>query len=223
MFAPIYRCPTAFNMLLHIAAPPLTSAPLPSLQPPSLTLFSLPFFGFLAFPAHSHRVSYPPPPVQGRASSPSPKAQFPPTEKGRDPSWAGGGGAGSRASQQPFSQHPSPVKSIVALGVKAEHDPWGGGFTRLKSLPHWPLGLLCPSFCPAPAPLLCLPCSLLPSCHPMHRPPRTPTPQATRVKLSSNQEEKTVPCPQEASGLSLDEIHIYSMAVRSARHQLMEE
>ena len=120
---------------------------------------------------------------------------------------------------------PAPFSSQVysGPGVKAEHDPWGGGFTRLTSLPHWPLGLLCPSFCPAPAPLLCLPCSLLPSCHPMHRPPRPPPPQATRAKLSRNQEEETGPCPQEASGLSLDENHIYSTAVRSARHQLMEE
>ena len=103
-----------------------------------------------------------------------------PIEKGRDPSWAGGGGAWSRASQQPFSQHPSPLKATVALGVKAEHDPWSEGFTQLKSLPHWPLGL-CPSFCPAPAsfsvyPALCSPlaiqCTFLPEPPPLRPPER---------------------------------------------------
>ena len=93
---------------------------------------------------------------------------------------------------------------------------WGRPVTTPLA-PWSPLSIFLSCACP----LLCLPCSLLPSCHPMHPPPRTPTPQATRAKLSRNQEEETGPCPQEASGLSLDENHIYSTAVRSARHQLM--
>lgn len=186
-------------------------------------LFSLLlFFWLLGFPC-------PPPawlpissiPVQETDSPPSHEAQFPPTEEGEEPPWAGVEGA-VRAPRNTHSPSSPSSLSQSGPGVKTEHDPWGGGSAQPRPRPCLPLGFLCPPFCPAPTPHLCLPCSLLPSCHPMNSPSPTHPSQATRATLLRSQEQENGPCPQEASGLSLDENHTCLTAVKSARHQVMQ-
>lgn len=49
MLTPTYWCPTAFNLLLHIAPAPAAPWPLPASSHPSLSHYS---FCFLAFPTH---------------------------------------------------------------------------------------------------------------------------------------------------------------------------
>ena len=75
---------------------------------------------------------------------------------------------------------------------------------------------------PAPAALLCLPCSLLPSCHPLN-PPSPTTPSGHQSHIAEESGRTNWSCPQEASGLSLDENHAYPAALKSARHQVMEQ
>lgn len=67
----------------------------------------------------------------------------------------------------------------------------GVGFTQLKSYPTGPLASVI--FLSCSCLLLFLPCSLLPSCHPMHLSPQTPTPQATRANCQGIRKRKLVP------------------------------
>lgn len=150
MLAPIYRCPTAFNLLLHIA-PPSRCSLWPNLQPPSLTPLLSSILWLLGFPC----LPNPPP-----SSSPAPylhfpsprdrfpskpQAQVPLLRRGRSHVGQGWEGAASRAQQRPFSQQPLSYHHQSGPGLKTEHDLWGGVSAQL--LVPWPLpstSLSCP-------------------------------------------------------------------------------